>query len=63
MRQARAFPCGFTFENTRRIRRPWTGVAGKLSMWSRVSSLRHELARPAISIGRKLVRPISIRSR
>ena len=31
------------------------GVAGKLSMCSRVSSLRHDEARPAISTGRKLV--------
>jgi hypothetical protein len=34
-----------------------TGVDGKLSTCRRVSSLRHEISRPAISTGRKLVRP------
>lgn len=57
-----ARPAGFTLLKTRRIRWPPTGVAGKLSMCSRVSSFRQELARPAISTGRKLVRPSSMRS-
>src|ERR1044072_7779284 len=56
-RHNRGVPCGLTFANTRRMRRPCTGVAGNASMWSRVSCLRHDDGRPAILTGRKLVRP------
>src|SRR5579883_121051 len=48
---------GFTFEKTRMIRNPRSGREGNASTCNRVSSLRHEVARPAISAGRKLVNP------
>jgi len=52
----RGRPSGLTLVKTRRMRRPWTGEAGKLSTCIRVSSLRHDEAASAISAGRKLAR-------
>ena len=50
-------PSGLTLLKTRKMRRPCTNMAGKLSMCSQVSSCRHVVCRPAISAGRKLARP------
>src|ERR1700732_3996441 len=55
-RQTRLRPWGLTFVKTLRIRFPWVGEEGKLSTCNRASSLRQEMARPSIWIGRKLVR-------